>query len=101
MVEIAPALKWQLGARYAQAGRMDEARAMLAEVESQPLTSWTAYGLATLHSQLGDVDAAFEWLAYEPPHAWVPWASIDPWMRPGIENDPRFDAFLARLRLPR
>jgi class 3 adenylate cyclase/TolB-like protein len=100
MVEVEPALKWQLGVRYAQAGRMDEARAVLAEVESEAPTSWTAYGRATLHSQLGSVDAAFEWLAYEPPHAWVPWARIDPWLRPGIEDDPRFAAFLERLRLP-
>jgi TolB-like protein/tetratricopeptide (TPR) repeat protein len=100
MVEVAPPLKWQLGVRYAQAGRLDEARAILAEVESEPPNSWTAYGRATLHSQLGDVDAAFKWLAYEPPHAWVPWARIDPWLRPGIENDPRFNAFLERLRLP-
>jgi hypothetical protein len=100
MVEVEPALKWQLGVRYAQAGRMDEARAVLAEVESEAPTSWTAYGRATLHSQLGNVDAAFEWLAYEPPHAWVPWARLDPWLRPGIEDDPRFAAFLERLRLP-
>jgi hypothetical protein len=54
-----------------------------------------------LYAQLGELDATFEWLAYEPPHAFVPWVRLDPWLRPFIENDPRFDEFLARLRLPR
>jgi hypothetical protein len=53
-----------------------------------------------LHAQLGEIDEAFTWLDFEPPHAWVPWARVDPWLRPKIERDPRFAAWLTRLRLP-
>lgn len=100
MAEIDPALKWQLGLSYARAGRVDEMRAVLAEIESEEPTSWTAYGRATLHAHLGELDAAFAALAYEPPHAWVPWVRLDPWLRPLLEEDPRFGELLERLRLP-
>jgi hypothetical protein len=53
-----------------------------------------------LHAQLGELDRAFEWLDYAPPHAWVPWVRVDPWMRPRLENDRRFHALLDRMRLP-
>jgi TolB-like protein/DNA-binding winged helix-turn-helix (wHTH) protein len=100
MVDLNPDLLWQLGLTYAMAGRHDDTRAVLAELAQQPTTSWTAYGRAMLHAQLGEVGAAFEWLAYEPPHAWVPWIRTDPWLRPPLEHDPRFSELLARLRLP-
>jgi adenylate cyclase len=101
MAAATPALEWELGLSYARAGRLAEARAVLASIESKPPDSWTAFGRAVLYAQLGDLDATFEWLAYEPPHAVVPWIRVDPWVRPLIENDPRFDEFLARLKLPR
>jgi class 3 adenylate cyclase/TolB-like protein/tetratricopeptide (TPR) repeat protein len=101
MAAATPALEWELGLSYARAGRLTEARTVLASIESRPPDSWTAYGRAVLYAQLGELDATFEWLAYEPPHAFVPWVRLDPWLRPFIENDPRFDEFLARLRLPR
>ncbi len=101
MAAMTPALEWELGLSYARAGRIAEARSILASIESRPPDSWTAFGRAVLHAQLGELDAAFEWLAYEPPHAFVPWVRVDPWLRPFIEEDPRFDELLARLRLPR
>jgi adenylate cyclase len=100
MVALDPALEWQLGMSYARAGRLDEVRASLAKLDQQKPTSWTAFGRAMLHAQLGDIDEAFAWLNYEPPHGWVPWTRVDPWLRPTIENDPRFAEWLARLRLP-
>ncbi len=101
MAAATPPLEWELGLSYARAGRLAETRAVLASIESRPPDSWTAFGRAVLYAQLGDLDATFEWLAYEPPHAVVPWIRVDPWVRPLIENDPRFDEFLARLNLPR
>lgn len=100
MVALNPALKWELGLTYAMAGRTQEVRAILDELEAVPATPWTAYGRAMLHAQLGELDEAFEWLDYEPPHAWVPWVRTDPWMRPRLENDPRFLELLERMRLP-
>jgi TolB-like protein/class 3 adenylate cyclase/Tfp pilus assembly protein PilF len=100
MVALEPALEWQLGLSYARAGRMDDVRAIIARLDEQPPTSWTAFGRAVLHAQVGDLDEAFAWLDYEPAHAWVPWTRVDPWLRPKIEHDPRFTAWLERLRLP-
>lgn len=101
MAAATPPLEWELGLAYARAGQLDEVRSILARMDSEPPDSWTAYGRAVLYAYLGDLDAVFEWLAYEPPHAFVPWVRLDPWMRPLIENDPRFDELLARLDLPR
>jgi len=47
----------------------------------------------------GENDDAFRWLVHEPPHAWVPWAVVDP-LFPIPRDDPRFQEFLDRLKLP-
>ena len=100
MVELNPDLMWELGLTYARAGEGERVRAIVDELEARPTTSWTAYGLAMLHAQLGDLDEAFEYLAFEPAHAWLPWIRQDPWLRPLLEKDPRFLKLLARMRLP-
>lgn len=100
MVALNPVLTWQLGLTYADAGRLDEARGILERMSAEAPTPWTAFGRAMLHAQFGELDQAFEWLEFRPPHAWVPWVRVDPWMRPHLEGDPRLDAWLARMRLP-
>jgi TolB-like protein/DNA-binding winged helix-turn-helix (wHTH) protein/Tfp pilus assembly protein PilF len=100
MVELNPDLKWELGLTYVRAGDVASTRAIVEELERRPTTSWTAYGLAMLHAQLGEIDKAFEYLAFEPPHAWLPWIRQDPWLRPLLEKDPRFFELLDRLGLP-
>ena len=89
--------RWEgaLGRAYALAGRLDEARAIATRLEAEP-TAWNAFALAELHTALGDRDAAFRWLAYEPPHGWLPWARIVPSLEP-LRDDPRFAALLRRL----
>jgi len=89
---------WLAGA-YARAGRRDEARKMLAEFMAQPPTPWGAFGLALLYTALGDNDAAFRWLAFQPPHAWLPWVRVEAEFE-GLRTDPRFPEFLRRLKLP-
>jgi len=100
MVELNPDLEWELGLTYARAGEAERVRAIIDDLESRPTTSWTAYGLAMLHAQLGELDEAFDYLAFEPAHAWLPWIRHDPWLRPLLEKDPRFLKLLARMRLP-
>jgi TolB-like protein/tetratricopeptide (TPR) repeat protein len=100
MVELNPDMKWELGLTYARAGDAERVRAIIDELESRPTTSWTAYGLAMLHAQLGNLDEAFEYLAFEPAHAWLPWIRQDPWLRPLLEKDPRFIKVLTRMGLP-
>jgi serine/threonine protein kinase/tetratricopeptide (TPR) repeat protein len=92
-------LKWALGHTYALAGRWDEAREILVELEEEEATSMGAYGLAALYAALGEKDDAFRWLAYEQPHAWVPWIRVLPLFEP-LWDDPRFKDLLQRMNLP-
>jgi len=88
---------WLAGA-YARAGQRDEAQKMVAEFEAQPPTPWGAFGLALLYTALGDNDAAFRWLAFQPPHGWLPWVRVEAEFE-GLRTDPRFPEFLRRLKL--
>lgn len=99
MVAVNEAWKFALGRTYALAGRTDEARAILADLEAQPPTSWRAIGLADLHAALGNEDEAFRALMFEPPHGWLPWSRVNPALE-HVRDDPRFDALLRRLNLP-
>jgi tetratricopeptide (TPR) repeat protein len=94
-----PRWRWLLGRSYAEAGRTDEARAILDELEAEEPTSWGALGLVVLNTALGEDDAAFRWLEYEQPHAWVPWLTVDPILI-APRDDPRFAEFRERLALP-
>ncbi len=100
MIDLNPAMTWELGLTYAMAGRLDETRAILERIERDAPTPWTAFGRAMLHARLGETEKALEWLRYEPPHAWVPWVRVDPWMRPSLESGPGFTALLAEMGLP-
>jgi hypothetical protein len=103
LVEITPSGKWLLAVTYALTGRAGKARAIATELETQP-TPWNAYGLAQIYGTLGDSDRAFEWLSYEPNHAWLPWIrSMEVPRRSWLarfHDDPRYRALLDRMRLP-
>jgi eukaryotic-like serine/threonine-protein kinase len=99
LAEIRPQWKWTAGMGYVKAGRYDDARMLLTELEQQPVTPWTAWWRSVLHSLLGDNDEAFRWLIYEKPHAWVPWVRVLEWFGP-IHQDPRFDDLIHSMNLP-
>ncbi|MEE9464716.1 MAG: tetratricopeptide repeat protein, partial [Candidatus Neomarinimicrobiota bacterium] len=99
LVEVAPRRRWNLGCTYALAGRRDEALKILAELEKEEATPFGAFGLARLYTALGEKDEAFRWLAYEHPHAFLPWVRVSPWSRP-LRDDPRFKDLLQRMNLP-
>ncbi len=99
LAEMAPPWKWALGSAYARAGRTEEARRLLAELEAQEVTPWNAFWLATMHTALGNRDEAFRWLNYDRPHAWIPWVRVLTWFEP-LRDDPRFDDLLRRMNLP-
>ena len=97
--EIAPPWKWALGTGYAKAGRLDEARKILAELEQHRVTPWNALWRARLNLALADKDETFRWLNYESPHAWLPWIRVEPDFQP-LHGDPRFAGLLRRMNLP-
>jgi TolB-like protein/predicted Ser/Thr protein kinase len=99
--EADPDWRWALGPTYVAAGRSDEARKLLAELNRQKVIPWTAFWRVPIYAALGENDEAFRWLNYKQQHAWVPWVRV--WHGPGFErlrNDPRFPAQLRRMNLP-
>ena len=94
-------LSYTLVQAYVKAGRLDEARRILADTERRPATPIVALNLALMSSALGDADGFFRWIDYEPHHAWVPWIRVAPlWTTPSIRRDPRFQAEMRRMNLP-
>ena len=99
LAAFAPVWKWVLGYTYALTGHRDKAEKILSEIESYPMSSWFALGLAVLYGALGKNDEAFKWIAYEPHHVWIPWVAAMPMWKP-LYNDPRHGKFVKELNLP-
>ena len=89
---------WSLARLYAEVGREEEAREIMAKLEEEP-NPLRAFGLASCYTALGDKDKAFQWLNYEPHHAWLPAVRIISWFTP-LHDDPRFHALLKKMNLP-
>ncbi len=87
-----------LGQFYAASGRTADARAIVAELAAEP-NPLNALSLVIIHSALGEHDEAARWLAYEPPHPWVPWLRNWPFVG-SFRDDPRLRERLERLGLP-
>jgi serine/threonine protein kinase/Flp pilus assembly protein TadD len=98
---LSPQWKCGLACTYAMAGRLDEARQALAELEADH-APWDTWFLALIHVALGERDGAFRWLeaAYGPPnHPYLPWMRCVPEFMP-LRDDPRFADLLRRMKLP-
>jgi tetratricopeptide (TPR) repeat protein len=84
------------------AGRPDEARQILAELERLANHTYvTPYGVALVHAGLGSNDVAFAWLnkAFDERSHWLVWLRLDPrWS--GLRLDPRFIELVRRMRFP-
>jgi serine/threonine protein kinase/tetratricopeptide (TPR) repeat protein len=94
--------EWKCGLAhtYALAGRLDEARQALTELEAD-YSPWDRWFIAVIYTTLGDKDQAFKWLekAYGPPnHPYLPWIKYVPEFK-SLRNDPRFDDLLRRMNL--
>jgi serine/threonine protein kinase/tetratricopeptide (TPR) repeat protein len=97
--------KWGLARTYAQAGRRDEARKVLAEFsvgKPTPTGAWAGWFLAEAYAALGDKDEAFRWLeaAYKERHSFLPWLAYNPAYAP-LRDDPRFADLVRRMHVPR
>jgi len=85
----------------AQAGRTDEARRMLREIEASPDARNVPENLATIYTALDDREAAFDLLnrAVSARVQNVVWLKVDPRFAP-LHADPRFAALLRQVGLP-
>jgi len=102
-IEKEPSLPWRLRgealANY-QLGRRREADSSLAELTAQD-QAHAAYQIAEVHAFRGETDQAFQWLerAYAQRDGGIPGTKMDPLLN-NLRSDPRYSAFLAKVRLP-
>jgi TolB-like protein/Tfp pilus assembly protein PilF len=94
-----PRARWFLAHTLAVAGRTDEARQIAATLEAEKPNAWNSFGLGAIYSALGDQDRAFQWLAAEPHHAWLPSVRNIYWFK-GLRGDPRLAQLVERMHLP-
>jgi tetratricopeptide (TPR) repeat protein len=88
-----------LGRAYAVAGKRDEARRVLEELNEQSKTDYVApYNFAVIHIGLGEHDEAFAWLdkAYEARSWYLTWLKVDPALD-SLRSDERFRDLLRRV----
>jgi DNA-binding winged helix-turn-helix (wHTH) protein/TolB-like protein/Flp pilus assembly protein TadD len=97
-----PVIVTARGFALGMAGRIDEARAVLREMQALAQQRFvTAYGMALVHTGLGQKDEAFAWLdkAFAERSHWLVWLRRDPrWNR--LRDDRRFAPLVERLRYP-
>lgn len=98
LAEVSPVWAWCKGYMLAVTGHTDEARQILKQVLGDQMTSWQALGIAVIYGALGEFDRAWEWIAYKPAHAWIPWIAVMPMWNP-LRKDPRFEHFVTSLKL--
>jgi len=99
LAKVDPVWKWWYGYMLAITNHHIEAEKVLNDLLNSEITSWKAMGIAVIYGALGNKDKAWEWIAYEPAHAWIPWVAAMPMWKP-LYDDPRFFDFVERLNLP-
>jgi tetratricopeptide (TPR) repeat protein len=101
VLDEAQAIQASLAFTYTRAGKPDEARRILRELEERAGTKFvSAYSFALIHAGLGQRDEAFAWLdkAYDERSSALPFLKANPrW--DALRDDPRFVKLLKRLRL--
>lgn len=99
--EGVPSSTGALGRAYALAGRTEDARALLQQLEEQSRSCFvSAYNRVLIYLGLGD-ERVFEWLeqSYNEHAAWLMYLSTDPRFD-SIRADTRFRKLLAKMGLP-
>jgi serine/threonine-protein kinase len=92
-----------LGCAYAAAGRTDDARAALGEMQAlSDIMYVSPRSIAVVHAWLGEVDGALDWLerAYSERAAWMSFLNVDPMWTP-LRAEPRFQTVVREMGFPR
>ena len=96
-----PMFESQLGQAYAMAGRRDDARRILDKLQEAAKTSHVSpYHFAYIHTGLGELDAAMDWLekAYAE-RAGAIYGIKGSFLFRDLRDHPRFRALLAKMNL--
>jgi tetratricopeptide (TPR) repeat protein len=91
-----------LGNIYGLQGRRVQALGELRRLDSLSRTQYvTSYGVALIHTGLGQPDSAFAWLdrAVRERTHWLVWLNRDLRWKP-LRGDPRFASLVRRVGLP-
>lgn len=99
LIDVFPPWTFSLGYTYARIGNIEGAEEILAELEKREINPWNAFSLAVMYTALEDFDKAFQWINWEPHHAFTAWVAVMPEFYK-LHDDPRFKEFLVRLNLP-
>jgi TolB-like protein len=85
---------------YFALGHRAEANAALSEMERMDATT-NASGIAETHALRGEIDQAFAWLdrAYQQHDSGLERIKVDPLLK-SLHGDPRWKAFLRKMKLP-
>jgi tetratricopeptide (TPR) repeat protein len=86
---------------FAQMGEHEKALEILKQLlEMRKRRYVSPYGIASIYSCLGDVDAAFRWLetAFQEHDQTLVWVGVHPRLDP-LRSDPRFHELLRRMNL--
>lgn len=102
-MELEPEPYWRLYGQalaYHALGRKKESDAALAELTAKYSTI-APFQIAEVYAFRGEADRAFEWLerAYTQRDTGLIWLKADPLLK-GLQRDPRYTAFLKKMRLP-
>jgi TolB-like protein len=100
LAELYPDQLSALCLTYIATNHREEAEKILSMIEKREVTPINAYNRAMIFAALGSKDEAFKWLNYEPHHGFVAWAAVNKNFK-SLHGDPRWDAFLKRLNLPK
>jgi tetratricopeptide (TPR) repeat protein len=92
-----------LGYMYGKAGRVQDAKAILADFDALTRrgTYASSYAIAAIYAGLGDRDRMFQYLnaAYREHSHWLIWLKRDPrW--DDFRGDPRFESLVRKIGLP-
>ncbi len=88
-----------LGPTLIKRGKLEEGRAIIAELESMPMTPFGQLMLGTMYSLLGDTDKCIEALSYPEKHGWYPGIRVI-FIEGETRNDPRFLELIREMGLP-
>jgi TolB-like protein len=99
-----PDWRWCLTRTYAQAGRKDEARKLLAKFlgeKPEATGAWAGWFLAETYAALGENGEAIRWLeaCYRERQSFLPWVGLNPAYAP-LRSNPRFQDLVRRMKAP-
>ena len=86
------------GQALIKAGKIEEGKAIIKELESLPPTGFGALCLGIMYSDLGEIDKALEWLSFEEKHAW--YAVIRIRKNKAMLENARFLELIREMNLP-